>query len=325
MQTREYVGPFVDRNPDLGELAWGGFGSSFSHVDGSDLTGLYSGDTTGGAAAAHAMTYDDGLVPSLATIRLLTVKYRLGNDALSSQGALPVVPYMRYEGGPPVSHELLSPPYTVGFADFTADFPRDPDGLPWTRASIFGKRGHLLLFGLRTGISGLLTAQIKWTECRFIVTFDLPVPLVSTDPASLIGASQARINGRVNPRSANGAYPLTYWFEWGTTTSYGNQTTPVANVTGNIDLSVYSDLSGLVVGGGYHFRLVVQTLDGIVYGSDSFFTTDPTATGRFRLDEFKRLPTGQFLPSDRTRLTSVGFDRASTSTDDSTCPFLSFP
>jgi hypothetical protein len=157
------------------------------------------------------------------------------------------------------------------------------------------------------------------------VVFDLPVPLVVTDPASLIGATSVLLNGRINPRSANGVYPLSWWFEYGITTDYGSQTPPVLGVTGDIDLAVSAPITGLTVAVGYHFRLVAQTADGTFYGDDKFLTTNPLVPGRFRLDEFKRLPTGAWLAGDRTRITSPGFDRPSTAVDDLTCPFLEYP
>jgi hypothetical protein len=325
MQTLEYAGPFAVSNPDYTGAGWAGYGSSPSHVDAADDSGYQSDDRTGQASLAQTIVSDDGVIPTRAKIRTVVVEYRLGQDALAAQGALPVVPYVRFADGAPVFEAPITVPYTVSFADYQARFPVDPNGLPWTRGTIFRLRGQQLRFGLRTAVSELFSAQVLWSETRFLVEFDLPVPLVVTDPASLISNAGARLNGRFNPRSANGTYPCSYWFEYGETTAYGSSTVPGTGATGDADLTVAADVSGLDATTGYHFRLVVSTADGTYYGEDQFFTTGDATLGRWRLDEFKRVASGEFTASDRTRITSYGFDRPSTSTDDSTCPFLVYP
>jgi hypothetical protein len=322
-QTRSYSGSYVDRTPDLpGGSAWQPYGASASHSDSSNLTGYASRDLLGAASLAHALAADDGMIPSGATIQSVGLRVTLGQDTLVAQGALAVAPYLRYDGGAPVFQDQISSPFTVGFTDYTVTFPLDPDGLPWTRTSIFRKHGKLLLFGLRTVRSELPSASLAWSEARFLVTFRLPVPLVQTDPASFVWATGAQLNGRFNPRGANGAYPCSYWFEYGPTIAYGSTTLPVANAVGTVDLLVSATLTGLTADTGYHFRLVVQTLDDTYHGDDLYFSTNSANAGRFRLDEFKRVPTGDWNAQDRARMTSRGFDRASTSTDDSGCPFL---
>ncbi len=321
MQTRIYAGAFATRNPDYTGVPWQTMGET-SHVDTDDTTGYQSTDIAGAASLAHAMVADDEVIPSLSKVSNLVIRYRLGNDALTSQGVLAVAPYLRYEVGPPLFQNQLTPPYTVGFAEYEATFPLDPDGLPWTRSTIFRKKGKLLLFGLRTIAAELPSSVIQWSECRFIVNFALPIPLVATDPASLIFATGAHLNGRFNPMGANGTYPIKYWFEYGLTLSYGQQTIPIAGVTGTTDFIVSVPVTDLTSGKGYHFRLVVQTLDETYYGGDLFFSTHPDVLGRFRLDEFKRIPTGVWNAGDRTRMTSRGFDRPSTPSDDAACPFL---
>ncbi len=325
MQTRTFVGPFIDRNPDFSGIAWAIYGTTQSHVDSSDASGYLASNVDGGESLAHVMVLDDATIPALSKVQRVRLTFRLGQDALSTQGSLPVVPYIRYDGGAPTFQDQIVPVHAASFADHVVEFPRDPDGMPWTRASIYRKRGKLLVFGLQSKQVDLVTAQVQWSECRFAVDFDLPVPIVVTDPASLISAAAALLNGRLNPQSANGSYPLTYWFEYGTTTAYGSQTLPAAGVTGELDVAVTAMISGLDTDVGYHFRLAASNADGTYYGEDQFFTTDPTAIGRFRLDEYKRIATGEWLPGDRTRLTSVGFDRPGTSTDDLSCPFLEYP
>lgn len=322
MQTKSYLGPFITHNPGYSGSPWTILGSG-SLVDGDDATGYVSDDLTGEATLEHTMDLDDGVIPQTAEVASVTVRYRLGDDALATAAALGVLPYVRYADGLPAFQELVAPAHAVAFNNFDVEFPRDPDGLPWSRASIFRKRQRLLRFGLRAARSEAPSARIKWAECLFRVSFDLAVPIVVTDLASLIGSETVVLNGRIDPNGANGSYPVSYYFEYGTTIDYGEQTAPVENVVGSGTLTVQVPVTGLSTATGYHFRLVAVTADGTYYGLDRYFTTGSATAGRWRLDEFKRVPTGEFTAGDRTRITSFGFDRPSGFTDD--CPFLVYP
>ena len=94
-------------------------------------------------------------------------------------------------------------------------------------------------------------------------------PLVTTGTAGGIGAKTATLNGTVNP---NGA-ATTYWFQYGTTTSYGLQTGTHSAGSSTSDKHVSVGLSGLVAGTTYHFRLVAQNSGGTTNGQDQMFTT----------------------------------------------------
>jgi len=58
------------------------------------------------------------------------------------------------------------------------------------------------------------------------------------------------MNGTVNP---NGL-ATTYYFQWGTTTSYGNNTTTTSAGSGSANVNVSANLAGLTGGTTYHFR-----------------------------------------------------------------------
>lgn len=99
-------------------------------------------------------------------------------------------------------------------------------------------------------------------------------PTVTTDAATSIASSSAYLNMTVNP---NGS-PTTAWFEWGTTTSYGNITSYVLNgYSGTSPVSGPYPLSGLSPNTTYHFRAVAQNSTGTSYGNDRTFTTSPGA------------------------------------------------
>lgn len=77
-------------------------------------------------------------------------------------------------------------------------------------------------------------------------------------------ASSIILAGTVNTNRLNAQV----WFEWGTTTAYGN-TTPVLDFLATTTAKpVSATLTGLVEGTLIHYRVVAQTPLGIVYGND---------------------------------------------------------
>ncbi|MCB9024484.1 MAG: T9SS type A sorting domain-containing protein [Lentimicrobiaceae bacterium] len=93
-------------------------------------------------------------------------------------------------------------------------------------------------------------------------------PAVVTLPATAITGNSATINGTVNP---NGL-ATTYYFQWGTTSSYGNSTPVNSAGSGTAAVAVNASLSSLNAGTTYHFRLAATNSDGTAYGSDLTFT-----------------------------------------------------
>ncbi len=96
---------------------------------------------------------------------------------------------------------------------------------------------------------------------------------ITTTP-SAIGQTTARLNGIA---VSNYGYATTAWFEWGTSASFGNRTgsQSVASATSG---TYYTDtISGLVPGGVYYYRAVVQNQTGISYGEPVRFQTDKGA------------------------------------------------
>jgi subtilisin-like proprotein convertase family protein len=84
-----------------------------------------------------------------------------------------------------------------------------------------------------------------------------------TEPAQLVTGTGAQLNGFATP---NG-YAASAWFQWGTNTSYGNQTPPIGVGTGYNVVYVTSPIS-IVTNVPYHCRLVVSNSLGVVYGFD---------------------------------------------------------
>ncbi|MFZ4571138.1 MAG: BACON domain-containing protein [Bacteroidales bacterium] len=94
-------------------------------------------------------------------------------------------------------------------------------------------------------------------------------PTVTTLNATSVTGTSAIINGSVNP---NGL-ATTYYFEWGTSVSYGTTTTTTSAGSGTSTLAVNANLTSLTLGITYHFRLVATNSDGVSYGGDLSFTT----------------------------------------------------
>lgn len=78
---------------------------------------------------------------------------------------------------------------------------------------------------------------------------------------------RATLNGSVNP----GGRASSAWFEWGTSTNYGQTTEPIAVGAGVASVPVTVDLSGLATGAAYHFRAVAVNDLGQAVGSNQVF------------------------------------------------------
>jgi hypothetical protein len=99
-----------------------------------------------------------------------------------------------------------------------------------------------------------------------------PPAVVNTGPASQVSQHSANLTGVINPNGAN----TTWFFQWGTTPSYGNNTTG-GTVSGKSPATVVSQaLAGLQAGTIFHYRLVGQNgPSGPTMGLDGIFMTFP--------------------------------------------------
>ena len=113
----------------------------------------------------------------------------------------------------------------------------------------------------------------------FTTTASAAPPGATTSPATAIGATGATLNGSVTP---NGL-PTTYSFQYGTSTGYGSQTSPVSAGSGTTPIAVSATIAGLKAGQTYHYRLVATSSAGTTDGADVTFgpaaaPAGPTAT-----------------------------------------------
>lgn len=95
-------------------------------------------------------------------------------------------------------------------------------------------------------------------------------PVVVNQTASNISAGSAALTGTIQP---NGS-PTSVWFDYGTTTSLGQQTAIQNAGNGTNAVNVYSTLANLQANTTYYFRAVAQNQYGTAYGSViNFFTS----------------------------------------------------
>ncbi len=106
------------------------------------------------------------------------------------------------------------------------------------------------------------------------LTTDAAPPTLDGSPAfaSAIKTTGATLNGTLNPNSSD----TTFHFEYGTDTTYGSSTTATDVGAGAGDQPVTVDLSGLIAGTTYHYRLVADNgTGGTQHGADGVFFTAP--------------------------------------------------
>ena len=94
-------------------------------------------------------------------------------------------------------------------------------------------------------------------------------PDVSTGAATGITASSATLTGSIDP---NGR-ATTYFFEYGSSTSYGTKTPTRGAGSATTGQSETAAISGLQAGHTYHFRIVATSDAGTSTGKDAAFTT----------------------------------------------------
>jgi hypothetical protein len=102
-----------------------------------------------------------------------------------------------------------------------------------------------------------------------IATFKLGnAPIAITLPATNITSNSATINGTVNPNTL----ATTYYFEWGTSSSYGSTSSVISAGSGSTAQNVNTSLSSLTPGTTYHYRVVATNADGSSYGENMTFS-----------------------------------------------------
>ncbi len=124
----------------------------------------------------------------------------------------------------------------------------------------------------------ILTWNSSWPWQTRIASFRFANnPSVTTTAATALTANSATLNGLVNPNGIS----TTYHFEWGTTSSYGNNTPTLSAGSGSGNINVNAGITGLSGVTMYYYRLVGVNSDGTSYGNQMTFSTQgnlPTIT-----------------------------------------------
>jgi hypothetical protein len=130
--------------------------------------------------------------------------------------------------------------------------------------------------GFNSGKGDWTFSNDKQSFSNVQVTSGPPPPSATTAAATSIAQTGATLNGSLNPNGLS----TTTWFEYGTTTAYGTETTHVAAGSGSSSVPQSAVVSGLTRGTTYHYRIVAQSSAGAVRGADQTFTTldPPSAT-----------------------------------------------
>jgi hypothetical protein len=96
-------------------------------------------------------------------------------------------------------------------------------------------------------------------------------PAVETLPATSIGYTKAALNAEVDPKDV----ATKWYFEYGTTTGYGQRTAELPAEGGRGYEEERAIVNGLTPVATYHFRIVASNSYGTTYGADQTFTTGP--------------------------------------------------
>ena len=96
-----------------------------------------------------------------------------------------------------------------------------------------------------------------------------PEPLVETDAPTAVGYDDATLNGTITPRGVSAEY----YFEYGTSNTYGQRTTPSSAGSGASADQETQVVTGLAEETTYHCRMVATTSYGTTYGADRTFST----------------------------------------------------
>jgi hypothetical protein len=95
-------------------------------------------------------------------------------------------------------------------------------------------------------------------------------PATSTGQATSVTLNTASLNGTVNPQGQD----TNYYFQYGTSTAYGNQTATTDAGPGTAAVNASAAISSLAPATTYHYRLVATNASGTTLGADRSFATN---------------------------------------------------
>jgi hypothetical protein len=115
---------------------------------------------------------------------------------------------------------------------------------------------------------------VEGTDATFTTASSFPA--VVTKAATEVGATQAMLNGSIDPEG----FATTYRFEYGKTKSYGSSTTSMSAGSGNQAVSVSQPITSLAPETVYHYRVVATNSQGVARGKDMVFAPMPNVEAK---------------------------------------------
>ena len=188
---------------------------------------------------------------------------------------------------------ITGPVTSVGPATATATGTVNPNGLATTwyveygTSTSYGSKTATVSAGSgtsNTAVSASLTGLASGTTYHYRVVATnssgtgrgadgifttSSAPVAVTGPATSVTPTSATLNGTVDPNGRE----TTWYFEYGTSTSYGSKTAEKNAGAGTSTVSVAGPVSGLTRGRLYHYRLVATSDAGTSRGADQTFST----------------------------------------------------
>jgi hypothetical protein len=254
------------------------FGTSTSY--GSKTSSRSAGSGTAGVDVSAPLT---GLTPGT------TYHYRIvaTNSAGTGRGADGIFT----SAAPPVA--VTGAATSVSVTSATLNGTVDPNGrstewhFEYGTSTTYGSKTSEKNAGSGTSSVGVLAAVTglrpgRLYHFRLVATSDAGTsrgadqtfsttgsPTVVTGSATSIAPTSAKLNGKV---TANGQ-ATKWYFEYGTSKSYGAKTPAKSGGSGTSAVSVSSPLTGLKVATTYHYRVVATNASGTSLGSDQTFST----------------------------------------------------
>ena len=126
--------------------------------------------------------------------------------------------------------------------------------------------------------------------------------------AQTVGSSTASLIGGIYPNGLD----TTYSWQYGTSTAYGQQTTPRDVGSGTAPVTAQASLTGLTPGVTYHYRLVATNSDGTDYGYDYTMATS-TVNNVAPVNTVAPVVSGQSLQGQTLSVSTGGWSPTPTS------------
>ncbi len=261
-------------NEGTGEIGEGKFGTSAALSEDGDTAMIGGSDDDSGKGAAWVFTRSAATGPSRAK-SLSRLHQRCANEGTGETG----------EGRFGVSVALSADGDTavIGGPDDNGTSGRrvgvhalgrhlDPAGRKAHRRGRAGKGEFGTSVALSADGNTALIGAWRDNGGRGAAWTFVDLPTAATGAATGVGETSANLNGTVGAGGSSTAY-----FQYGTTAAYGSSTAAQSVGASSRPSPLAVAIGGLAPGTTYHFRLVAENPDGVVYGGDQTFTTEARA------------------------------------------------